>query len=30
MTDHVEKFQAFVSSYVLDSLFDSYLKVGSL
>ena len=30
MTDHPEKFQAFVSTYVLDSLFASYLSVANL
>ena len=29
MTDHPEKFQAFVSTYVLDSFFASYLSVGN-
>ena len=29
-TEHAEKFQAFLSTYVIDSLFDSYLKVGKI
>jgi hypothetical protein len=30
MTDHPEKFQAFVSTYALDSLAASYLSVGNM
>lgn len=30
MTNHPEKFQAFLSTYVMDSFFDSYLRVGNL
>jgi len=30
LDDHPEKFQAFISTYVLDSFFSSYLSVGHL
>jgi hypothetical protein len=30
MTDHAEKFQAFVSTYAIDSLFSSYLEVADI
>lgn len=30
LADHPEKFQAFISTYVLDSFFASYLSVGHL
>jgi len=30
MTDHPEKFQAYLSTYVIDSIFSSWLQVGKI